>query len=99
MCLLFRKYANALSVEHGKLRLLREYTEYDYKTELVAVIGKTARHVSAEGALGYMFSFTFGTTFPSVTGGYYPRALLGSICKPSIRQNSGSYSAVCSIFP
>lgn len=57
---LFSKYPNALCADGDNIRLLPEYTEYDYEAELVAVIGKTARNVCAEDALDYVFGYTCG---------------------------------------
>lgn len=60
---LFSKYSNALAADYDNIRLLPEYTEYDYEAELVVVIGKTARNVSAEDALGYVFGYACGNDF------------------------------------
>lgn len=57
---LFNKFSNALAANNDSIRLMPEYVEYDYEAELVAVIGKAARDVSAEEALDYVFGYTCG---------------------------------------
>lgn len=56
----FSKYATALAADGDRIRLLPEYREYDYEAELVVIIGKAARNVSAEEALDYVFGYTCG---------------------------------------
>jgi len=60
---LFSKYPNALCADGDSVRLLPEYQQYDYEAELVAVMGKTARNVTAEDALEYVFGYTCGNDF------------------------------------
>lgn len=57
---LFNKYGNALSGHKDCVTLLPDYQEYDYEAELVVVMGKPARNVSAEEALDYVFGYTCG---------------------------------------
>lgn len=57
---LFNKFSNALAADQDYIRLPEDYVEYDYEAELVAVIGKPARDVSAEDALDYVFGYTCG---------------------------------------
>ncbi len=57
---LFNKFPNALAADGDCIFLDPRYKEYDYEAELVAVIGKEARNVSAEDALSYVFGFTCG---------------------------------------
>lgn len=57
---LFNKFPNALAADGDSIYLDPRYAEYDYEAELVAVIGKDARNVSAEEALQYVFGFTCG---------------------------------------
>lgn len=57
---LFNKFSNALAAEGDRIFLPSAYREYDYEAELVAVIGKAARNVSAEDALSYVFGYTCG---------------------------------------
>lgn len=57
---LFNKFSNALAADGDAVRLMPGYVEYDYEAELVAVIGKPARDVSAEEALDYVFGYTCG---------------------------------------
>ena len=57
---LFNKFSNALAADGDAVYLMPDYKEYDYEAELVAVIGKPARNVSAEEALDYVFGYTCG---------------------------------------
>ena len=56
----FNKFPDALAADGDSIFLDPRYKEYDYEAELVAVIGKTARNVSAEEALDYVFGYTCG---------------------------------------
>lgn len=57
---LFNKFSNALAADGDVVRLDPAYMEYDYEAELVAVIGKSARNVTEEEALDYVFGYTCG---------------------------------------
>ena len=57
---LFNKFASSLSADGQVIHLLPEYKEYDYEAELVVVMGKTAKDVSPEEALSYVFGYTCG---------------------------------------
>ena len=57
---LFNKFGNALAAHGDCVKLEPDYKEYDYEAELVAVIGKPARNVSADEALDYVFGYTCG---------------------------------------
>lgn len=57
---LFNKFGNALAAHGDCVKLEPDYKEYDYEAELVAVIGKPARNVSADEALDYVFGYTVG---------------------------------------
>jgi 2-keto-4-pentenoate hydratase/2-oxohepta-3-ene-1,7-dioic acid hydratase in catechol pathway len=57
---LFNKFRNALAADGDSIELDPTYREYDYEAELVAIIGKPARNVSAEEALDYVFGYTCG---------------------------------------
>lgn len=57
---LFNKFQNALAAHGDCIRLPSDYKEYDYEAELVAVMGKSARAVSEEDALDYVFGYTCG---------------------------------------
>lgn len=57
---LFNKFSNALAADGDSVYLDPGYVEYDYEAELVAVMGKPARNVSAEDALDYVFGYTCG---------------------------------------
>ena len=56
----FNKFPDALAADGDSIYLDPRYVEYDYEAELVAVIGKTARNVSVEEALDYVFGYTCG---------------------------------------
>ena len=56
----FNKFPDALAADGDSIYLDPRYVEYDYEAELVAVIGKTARNVSVEDALDYVFGYTCG---------------------------------------
>lgn len=57
---LFCKFSNALAADGDAIELLPEYKEYDYEAELVAVMGKSAKNVSVEDALDYVYGYTCG---------------------------------------
>lgn len=57
---LFNKFSNALAADGDVIPLMPEYREYDYEAELVAVIGKPCRNVTAAEALDYVFGYTCG---------------------------------------
>lgn len=57
---LFNKFSNALAADGDSVYLDPSYVEYDYEAELVAVMGKAARNISAEEALSYVFGYTCG---------------------------------------
>ena len=57
---LFNKFTNALAADGEEIYLDPAYVEYDYEAELVAIIGKPARNVTEEEALGYVFGYTCG---------------------------------------
>lgn len=57
---LFNKFRSALAAHGQAIFLPRDYQEYDYEGELVAIIGKPARNVSAENALSHVFGYTCG---------------------------------------
>ena len=56
----FSKFNTAL-VGHGEaIRLPRVSEQVDYEAELVVVIGKTAKHVSQDDAMDYVYGYTCG---------------------------------------
>ena len=57
---LFNKFSNALAADGDVITLMPDYREYDYEAELVAIIGKPCRNVTAEEALDYVFGYTCG---------------------------------------
>lgn len=62
---LFNKFANALAPHGGTITLPPPEiaSKFDYETELVAVIGKPARNVSAAEALDYVAGYCIGNDF------------------------------------
>ncbi len=54
---LFSKFNNALAAPDEPVPLLTDATEYDYEVELGVVIGRRARRVSVEEALGYVLGY------------------------------------------
>lgn len=63
--ILFNKYDNALAAHGAPLRLPPREVAYkfDYETELLIVIGRTARNVSRENALDYVAGYAVGHDF------------------------------------
>ena len=61
---LFSKFNNALSAHNGVIKLPVEVArKFDYETELVIVIGKTAKNVSEADALSYVAGYCTGNDF------------------------------------
>ena len=61
---LFSKYNNTLSAHKGTIRLPVEVaTKFDYETELVIVIGRSAKNVSEADALSYVAGYCTGNDF------------------------------------
>lgn len=62
--ILFNKYNSALNNHGGTIAVSKEPgRNFDYETELVTVIGKTARNVSEADALSYVFGYCTGQDF------------------------------------
>jgi 2-keto-4-pentenoate hydratase/2-oxohepta-3-ene-1,7-dioic acid hydratase in catechol pathway len=62
--ILFNKFNSALNSHGGAIAVSKEPGKnFDYETELVAVIGRTARNVSDADALGYVFGYCTGQDF------------------------------------
>lgn len=62
--ILFNKYNSALNSHGGTIAVSKEPGKnFDYETELVAVIGKTARGVSEADALAHVFGYCTGQDF------------------------------------
>ncbi|MFF2091747.1 fumarylacetoacetate hydrolase family protein [Paenibacillus sp. NPDC058174] len=55
--ILFNKFANALAAHGEDVPLPRSSDKIDYEAELAIVIGKTAKYVSKEEALDYVFGY------------------------------------------
>jgi 2-keto-4-pentenoate hydratase/2-oxohepta-3-ene-1,7-dioic acid hydratase in catechol pathway len=61
---LFNKYNNALSPHNGAIKLPLEVAKkFDYETELVIVIGRSARNVSEPDALSHVAGYCTGNDF------------------------------------
>ena len=60
---IFAKFPNALAADGEQVTLCPDYKEYDYEAELVVVIGKKCKGVSADEALDYVFGYTCGDDF------------------------------------
>jgi 2-keto-4-pentenoate hydratase/2-oxohepta-3-ene-1,7-dioic acid hydratase in catechol pathway len=61
---LFNKYNTALNRHNGTVSVSTlPFTNYDYESELVVVIGKTARNVSEADALRHVFGYAAGNDF------------------------------------
>ena len=56
----FTKFPSTLAAHGQEIPLLPDYKKYDYEAELVFVISKAARNVSAEEAMDYVFGYTCG---------------------------------------
>jgi 2-keto-4-pentenoate hydratase/2-oxohepta-3-ene-1,7-dioic acid hydratase in catechol pathway len=63
--ILFNKYNNTLAAHHCTIKLPPREVSYkfDYETELLIVIGKTARNVSEAEALDYVAGYAIGHDF------------------------------------
>jgi 2-keto-4-pentenoate hydratase/2-oxohepta-3-ene-1,7-dioic acid hydratase in catechol pathway len=62
--ILFNKYNSALNCCGGTVAVSKEKAEqFDYETELVIVIGRTARNVSEADASKYIFGYATGNDF------------------------------------
>ena len=61
---LFNKYNTALNRHGGTIEVSTlNAKEFDYESELVLFVGKTARNVSEADALSYVFGYTTGNDF------------------------------------
>ncbi len=58
--LLFSKFDNAIAASGEDVPIAPEWGQVDYESELVVVIGKTARHVSEADALSYVLGYCNG---------------------------------------
>jgi 2-keto-4-pentenoate hydratase/2-oxohepta-3-ene-1,7-dioic acid hydratase in catechol pathway len=64
MPILFNKYNSALNCCGGSIAVSKEKAEkFDYESELVIVIGRTARNVSEADAGNYIFGYCNGNDF------------------------------------
>ncbi len=61
---LFNKFNNSLSAHNAAIKLPVDVaSKFDYESELVIVIGKTARNVSESNALSYVAGYCIGNDF------------------------------------
>ena len=61
---LFNKYNTALNRHRGTVAVSTLNAEqFDYESELVVIVGKTARNVSEAAALSHVFGYTTGNDF------------------------------------
>lgn len=61
---LFNKYNTALNRHMGTVAVSTlDAKQFDYESELVLIVGKTARNVSEADALSYVFGYTTGNDF------------------------------------
>lgn len=58
--ILFSKFNNALAAHMETVPIPSESVQIDYEAELVIVMGKTAKNVSGEDALSYVFGYSIG---------------------------------------
>ena len=58
--ILFSKFNNTLAAHQESVTIPDGVEKMDYEAELVLVIGKTAKNVSEEEALSYVFGYTVG---------------------------------------
>ena len=62
--MLFNKYNNSLSAHRSPIKLPVEVAKkFDYETELVIVVGRTAKNVSEADALSYVAGYCTGNDF------------------------------------
>lgn len=57
---IFSKFNNALSAHNDTVKLPKAAYKFDYEAELVIVMGKEAKNISAADALSYVFGYTTG---------------------------------------
>jgi 2-keto-4-pentenoate hydratase/2-oxohepta-3-ene-1,7-dioic acid hydratase in catechol pathway len=61
---LFNKYNTSLNRHKGTVRISGlPATQFDYESELVIIMGKTARNVAESDALAYVYGYTTGNDF------------------------------------
>ena len=61
---LFNKYNTALNRHNGTVSVSKcPAVKFDYESELVMIVGKTARNVGEADALNYVFGYTTGNDF------------------------------------
>jgi 2-keto-4-pentenoate hydratase/2-oxohepta-3-ene-1,7-dioic acid hydratase in catechol pathway len=58
--ILFSKFNNALAAHESYIAIPQGSEQIDYEAELVVVIGKTAKNVTKEEALSYVFGYSVG---------------------------------------
>jgi 2-keto-4-pentenoate hydratase/2-oxohepta-3-ene-1,7-dioic acid hydratase in catechol pathway len=61
--IIFSKFSNALTGHRNVISLPTAAKSFDYEAELVIVMGKTAKNVTEEEALSYVFGYANGNDF------------------------------------
>ena len=77
----FSKFNNALAAHGEEIELPKNAEQFDYEAELVVVIGKTAKNVTKEEALDYVFGYTLGNDLSARDLQFKtPQWLIGKTC-------------------
>lgn len=77
----FSKFNNALAAHQEEILLPENAVKFDYEAELVIVMGKTAKNVSQEEALDYVFGYTIGNDLSARDLQFRtPQWLIGKTC-------------------
>lgn len=77
----FSKFNNALAAHGAEIELPKNAEQFDYEAELVLVIGKTAKNVTKEEALDYVFGYTLGNDLSARDLQFKtPQWLIGKTC-------------------
>ncbi len=77
----FSKFNNALAAHQEDIELPENALQVDYEAELVIVMGKTAKKVSREEALNYVFGYTVGNDLSARDLQFRtPQWLIGKTC-------------------
>ena len=80
---LFSKFATALIGPDEPIVLPAVSQKVDYEAELVLVVGKKGRHLTAATALEHLAGYTSATTFRPATGSWRRTAGSGWPARPS----------------
>lgn len=78
---IFSKFNNALAAHRQMVKIPETTQQMDYEAELVMVIGKTAKNVTREEALNFVFGYTVGNDLSARDLQFRtPQWLLGKTC-------------------